>query len=83
MRPLIVKNYSWGSAELWVDHKHVGTIGDDRISNDKYGSAYERELATFILLGKALGFEVKCLNYEENEKYDDEVEELQTVTKEK
>jgi len=70
METVTIRNYSAGTAEVWIDRKHVCNIGTTRVFHGKYGSDYAREMTLLAKLGALLGFHVKRLNYEENKEYE-------------
>lgn len=74
MKNVIVRNYSAGTAEVWYNGEHICNIGTTRVFAGKYGADYDRELQLLTKVCNLLGHCVKRLNYEENKKYQQEID---------
>ncbi|HDZ15191.1 hypothetical protein LCGC14_2036120 [marine sediment metagenome] len=64
MKTVIIRNYSCGIAEIWIDKKLIGTIGDtlitrNELGRDKFGMAYKAQMVLLKDLGQVLNFTVK------------------------
>ena len=66
---IMIRKYGCGTAELWHDGKKIALVGN---------FLYESELLTIKAVGRAFEFEVRVLNYEENEQYEAELQKKGT-----